>query len=84
MSLEQKEAYIYGNALIMISSYGVVQEIMTYVKLIEKLYINCRSLEELTSSGKIEQGERLEHEIYQTVKSLPEYQILFIPEQNRV
>ena len=59
--------------LILIFSYGVLQEVSNYVKSLEKIYVNSRYLEDLTEKGKEQFGEQFQKEMKDCAKKLPLY-----------
>lgn len=75
---KQQEAFVLANSLLLISSYGVIQEVMQYVRVIESIYRNCKMIEDLQLSDKDEQVIMLQEEIAELMKTLPQYHLLFL------
>lgn len=63
LSLDQENSFRFAKSIFLIFSYGVINEVSQYVKLIEKIYVSRRNYEELTPSGRIDFGQAYEEEI---------------------
>ena len=84
VSEDQKEVFAFTKNLILIFTFGVIQEVSQFVKLIEKIYVNSRLLEDLTPLGKSRIGNTYMNEIFMATKRLPQYQIMFQSNSNRI
>ncbi len=61
-----------------------MQEVLNYVRMVEKIYINRRTFEELSHQGKHDYGEHIENEIAQSVNQLPSSELLLLVPYFRV
>jgi hypothetical protein len=52
MNAEQQEMAALAKNLTLIFTFGVVQEITTFIRFNEKVYVNSRTYDDLTDKGK--------------------------------
>lgn len=70
---EQNEMSALAKNLSMIFTFGVVQEISTFIRFNEKVYVNSRTYDDLTARGKQDYGYRFLEEMEAAARVLPQF-----------
>lgn len=70
--------------LTLIFTFGVVQEVSSFIKYNEKIYINSRVFDDLTEKGKQDKGYSFIEEMTAAARVLPQYSVMFGIQHNRV
>jgi hypothetical protein len=84
MNAEEQQMASLAKNLTLIFMFGVVQEVSSFIKFNEKIYINSRVFDDLTEKGKRDKGYQYIEEMIAAARVLPQYSVIFSIQHNRV
>jgi hypothetical protein len=71
MTPEEQEMACLAKNLTLIFTFGVIQEVSQFIRLNDKIYVNCRLYEDLDERGKQEIGYHYIEEMKVAARMLP-------------